>query len=98
MGDPKKSFICNNEQHRLSPAQALLMANPVGNLLTPLVTDQEDTTTGNPFENPLMAQSILKLTKSQTYFLKALGEEKAAQVSTTYLKSLESGQPLVRMT
>ena len=94
MGDPKKSFICNNEQHRLSPAQALLMANPVGNLLTPLVTDQEDTVTGNPFENPLMAQSILKLTKSQTYFLKALGEEKAAQVSTTYLKSLESGSAL----
>ena len=57
----------------LGPAQALLMANPIGNLLTPLVTDKEDTVTGNPFENPMMAQSILKLTKSQTYFLKAFG-------------------------
>lgn len=94
MGDPQKKYICNNEQQRLGPAQALLMANPVGNLLTPLVTDEEDTVTGNPFENPMMAQSILKLTKSQTYFLKALGEEQTAQISEAYVKKLESGTAL----
>ena len=63
------------------------MANPIGNLLTPLVTDKEDTVTGNPFENPMMAQSILKLTKSQTYFLKALGEEQTAQISRHMLEN-----------
>ena len=94
MGDPQKKYICNNEQQRLGPAQALLMANPVGNLLTPLVTDKEDTVTGNPFENPMMAQSILKLTKAQTFFLKALGEEETAQISEAYLKKLESGTAL----
>ena len=94
MGDPQKKYICNYEQQRLGPAQALLMANPVGNLLTPLVTDKEDTVTGNPFENPMMAQSILKLTKSQTYFLKALGEEQTAQISEAYVKKLESGTAL----
>ena len=94
MGDPQKKYICNNEQLRLGPAQALLMANPVGNLLTPLVTNKEDTVTGNPFENPLMAQSILKLTKSQTYFLKALGEEQTAQIADAYVKKLESGTAL----
>ena len=94
MGDPQKKYTCNIEQQRLGPAQALLMANPVGNLLTPLVTDKEDTVTGNPFENPMMAQSILKLTKSQTYFLKALGEEQTAQISEAYVKKLESGTAL----
>ena len=90
----KKKNICNNEQQRLGPAQALLMANPIGNLLTPLVTDKEDTVTENPFENPMMAQSILKLTKSQTYFLKALGEEQTAQISEAYVRKLESGTAL----
>jgi hypothetical protein len=94
MGDPKKSYICNNEQQRLGPGQALLMANPMGNLLTPLVTDEEDTETGNPFENPLMAQSILKLTKSQSFFLEALGEDQAAQIAKSYVKNLEAGSAL----
>ena len=98
MGDPQKKYICNNEQQRLGPAQALLMANPIGNLLTPLVTDKEDTVTGNPFENPMMAQSILKLTKSQTYFLKKIIWEKnnwlKVQISEAYVKKLESGTAL----
>ena len=94
MGDPQKKYICNNEQQRLGPAQALLMANPVGNLLTPSFADKEDTVTGNPFENPMMAQSILKLTTAQTYFLKALGEDQTAQISEAYVKKLESGTAL----
>jgi len=94
MGDPKKNYICNNEQQRVGPAEGLMMANPVGNLLTPLVTDEENTVTGNPFENPLMAQSILKLTKSQTFFLKALGEEQTAKIADAYVKKLESGTAL----
>ena len=94
MGDPQKKYICNNEQQRLGPAQALLMANPVGNLLTPLVTDKEDTVTGNPFENPLMAQSILKLTKS--HFLKALGEEQSDANCRCICKKLESGMTWVK--
>ena len=59
------------------------MANPIGNLLTPLVTGR----LGNPFENPMMAQSILKLTKSQTYFF-------FAQISEAYVRKLESGTAL----
>ncbi len=94
MGDPQKKYICNNKQQRPGPTQALLTANPIGNLLTPLVTNKEDTVTGNPFENPMMAQSILKLTKSQTYFLNALGEEQTAQISQSYVKKLESGSAL----
>ena len=79
---------------RKGAVESLLMANPLGNLATPLVTKKEDTVTGNPFENPMMAQSILKLTKSQTYFLKALGEEQTAQISEAYIKKLESGTAL----
>ena len=76
MGDPKKSFICNNEQHRLSPAQALLMANPVGNLLTPLVTDKEDTVTDNPFENPLNGSVNFKFNKITDLFFKSFRRRK----------------------
>ena len=95
-GSTQRNYICNYvlEVDRKGPVESLLMANPLGNLATPLVTKKEDTVTGNPFENPMMAQSILKLTKSQTYFLKALGEEQTAQISEAYIKKLESGTAL----
>ena len=95
-GSTQRNYICNYalEVDRKGAVESLLMANPLGNLAQPLVTKKEDTVTGNPFENPMMAQSILKLTKSQTYFLKALGEEQTAQISEAYLKKLESGTAL----
>ena len=95
-GSTQRNYICNYalEVDRKGAVESLLMANPLGNLAQPLVTKKEDTVTGNPFENPMMAQSILKLTKSQTYFLKALGEEQTAQISEAYIKKLESGTAL----
>ena len=95
-GSTQRNYICNYALavDRKGAVESLLMANPLGNLAQPLVTKKEDTVTGNPFENPMMAQSILKLTKSQTYFLKALGEEQTAQISEAYIKKLESGTAL----
>ena len=95
-GPMQRNYICNYALlvDRKGAVESLLMANPIGNLATPLVKQKEDTRTGNPFENPAMFEAILALTKSQSFFFEALGEKQAAAVSKEYVKDLQSGSVL----